>query len=77
MLKNSASKVLTLVWHGTVLDGSVEQDNISRLPGHLDHVGKEIINIIGVSGFDVGPGSDSGSSVLLCEVGEQVDKLKG
>ena len=50
VLKDAAPEVLALVGHGAVLDGSVENDNIASLAGHLQSVGKKFLTVIWVSG---------------------------
>ncbi len=75
-MKDSTSEVLAFVWHSTVLDSSMEDDNISRLSGHLDGVGEKILNIIRISGLDVGVGPHAGTAIFGCEFCQQGHKLK-
>lgn len=76
-MQDSTSEVLALIWHGTVLDSSMEDNNISRLSGHLDGVSEKILNIIRISGLDVGVWTHSGTAIFGGEFSQQGHKLKG
>ena len=67
MLKDSRPKVSGFVWHGAMLNGTREHEDISRLSFHLDGVFEELVSVIGIAGVDVGPGSDGGAAILLSE----------
>ena len=60
-------QVVSFVGHGTVLNGTREHEDISRLSLHLDGVFEELVPVIRIAGVDVGPGSDGGAAILLSE----------
>ena len=76
VLQDTTPQMLSLVWHGAVLDGSREHEHVPGLRLHLYGVSEELLPVVRVPGVYVGPGQDGGGAVLLGEVSDQGHDLE-
>ena len=60
-------QILSFVWHGAVLDGPREHEDISCLCLHLDGVFEELISVVRIARVDVRAWTDGRAAILLRE----------
>ena len=68
VLQHPGPQPLAPVGHGAVLDGPREHHHVPRLALHLDHVGVEVLHVVGVAGLVVGVGPDARAAVFFGEI---------
>ena len=77
VLQHPSSQLLTLVRHGTVLNGSSKDNNITSFTFDLDSVGMELFLVLWIGGAVVRVRTKGGASVFFGEICQEGDKLGG